>query len=46
MHILSETLRSALTVPYVRLAYGSRVSSQTALFYKTLAHLNNKEMTN
>ncbi len=34
MHILGEKLRSALTVPRVRLAYGTHFSSQTALFYK------------
>jgi hypothetical protein len=46
MHILSENLRSALTVPKVRPLYGSHFSSQTALSYKTSTHLNDKEESN
>lgn len=33
MHVLGELLQSAVTVPVVRLLYGLRSSSQTALLY-------------
>ena len=35
MHILGEKLRSALTVCQIRLAYGARFSSQTALLHES-----------
>lgn len=47
MHILSKSFRSALTVPEVRLACGSRDLSQTALPYETRTYfrdLNDKEI--